>query len=441
MQYPFFFLLLLASAICPAWARAQSQSDFFDPGTLHEIRLEVNPADWRLLKQDYLLNTRYACEFHWAFNGQEVPVPQIAIRSRGQGSRSGIKPSLDVEFDYYDTRQTFLGLQSVVLRANTQDASMMHERVSMELMRRMGLPAPREAHAKLYVNGEYAGLYTIVEPVQRSFLRRVYGQDSGALYNYQYNGFFYFEDRGSNPLSYSPVPFEPQLNGQPSDTWPIAAMVETINKIPDSQFHSEVGRYLDINSFLAEIAVENYLAEQDGLIGDYALNNFFLYRFAGTTVHTFIPWDKSNTFFGRDWPILRNVFTNVLSRRALNFPDYLSFYLATLARAADVAGGEGGWLEQEIRYEYDQIREAAHEDPYKLCDFGATGTLHPCSNEEFEGEVGLMIGFVRQRAEDVRNQIAQLMQNIGATAGAVYDGPFFVQSTKHARLQTAPTER
>jgi spore coat protein CotH len=87
-----------------------------------------------------------------------MPLPEVSIRSRGKGSRSGVKPSLKVEFDYYDSRQNFVGLKTVVLRANTQDASMMHERVSMELMRKMGLPVPRETHTKLYVNGEYVGI-------------------------------------------------------------------------------------------------------------------------------------------------------------------------------------------------------------------------------------------------------------------------------------------
>jgi spore coat protein CotH len=76
---------------------------------------------------------------------------------------------------------------------------MMHERVSMELFRKMGLPAPRETHAKLYVNGDYVGLYTIVESIDKPFLRDRYGEDSGYLYNYQWQDAFFFEDRGPDP--------------------------------------------------------------------------------------------------------------------------------------------------------------------------------------------------------------------------------------------------
>ena len=92
----------------------------------------------------------------------------IGIRSRGNGSRSGVKPGLRVDFDRYAIAQKFLGLKSFVLRNNTQDPSNLHERLSMLFFRRMGLPASREVYARLFVNNEYRGLYTIVESVDKS---------------------------------------------------------------------------------------------------------------------------------------------------------------------------------------------------------------------------------------------------------------------------------
>jgi spore coat protein CotH len=406
MTHSALLFFLLALLLAPCGAQAQTPSDLFDPNKLHEVRLEVHPKDWALLKQNFLDNTRYACEFRWNFNGQDVSTPEIAVRSRGQGSRSGIKPSLQVEFNYYDSKQTFLGLKTVVLRANTQDASMMHERVSMEFMRRMGVAAPREAHTRLFVNGEYAGLYTIVESIDEPFLETAFGESNGFLHNYQYKDPFFFEDRGPDPATYSPSPFQPELNGPDSNPNSIPAMVQTLNNASDAAFKTATSAYVDFNAFLTVIATENFLAEQDGIIGDYGLNNFYLYRFAGGNRHTFIPWDKSNTFFAQDWPIMRNVETNRLSMRALAVPEFLDLYRSTLARAAALAGGPGGWLEQEIARQYQQIRQAAYEDPYKLCDPGATGILRPCSNADFDAEFANMIAFARGRAKEVLIQLA-----------------------------------
>jgi len=399
-------LTLLLFLVLASIAHAQTESDFFDPNKLHEIRLEIFPKDWSTLKERFLENTRYGCEFHWTFNGRDITVPEVAIRSRGKGSRSGVKPSLKVEFDYYDTKQTFVGLKTIVLRANTQDASMMHERVSIELMRRMGMPGSREAHTKLYVNGEYVGLYTIVESIDKAFLRNAYGEDTGYLYNYQYKDPFFFEDRGPDPASYSPVPFEPEFNSQTPAPGPIASMIQAINQSSDAQFQAAASQYVDLPAFLTEAAVENFLAEQDGLVGAYGLNNFYLYRFGGRNAHTFIPWDKSNTFFAMDWPIMRNIETNRLARRALAIPELLAIYRNALVRAAEVAGGPGGWLEQEITREYQQIQQAAYADTYKLCDPGASGILRPCSNAEFDAAYAFMIDFARRRSSDVLFQLA-----------------------------------
>src|SRR5437868_10333748 len=100
---------------------------FFDDTVLHEIRLTINSRDWQSLKDHYLDNTYYPCDFKW----RDKTVRGIGIRSRGTGSRSGVKPGLRVDFDRYVTDQKFLGLKSFVLRNNTQDPSNLHERLSM----------------------------------------------------------------------------------------------------------------------------------------------------------------------------------------------------------------------------------------------------------------------------------------------------------------------
>src|SRR5439155_8468449 len=137
------------------------------------------------------------------------------MRSRGTGSRSGVKPGLRVDFDRYVTEQTFLGLKSFILRNNTQDPSNLHERLSMHLFRRMNLPAPREAHTRLFVNNEYVGLYTIVESGDKAFLKRQFDEDEGYLFKYDYPTDaqpYRFEYRGSDPQLYVPLPFKPETH-------------------------------------------------------------------------------------------------------------------------------------------------------------------------------------------------------------------------------------
>jgi CotH kinase protein len=393
-------------------------ADFFNDNVVQEIRLTINPRDWSQLKLEFQQNTYYGCHFTW--NGQVIR--NVGIRSRGTGSRSGTKPGLRVDFDRYTSKQRFLGLKSVVLRNNIQDPTMLHERVAMKFFQRMGLPASREAHARLFVNDSYVGLYTIVEAIDKDFLKRHYQEEDGHLYEYEYDSEdqpYYFTDRGNDPASYMPKPFKPATHEKDPNVAPIISMVKTINEAPDSQFRGAIAQFLDLDKLLAHLATENFLAETDGFLGNYAMNNFYLYRFENKDLSTVIPWDKSHTFtVGPDHSIWHNIHApswlqNRLMERIMEFPDLVDVYVNALGRASDLAStppvetpspqqtvdGETpapvkGWLETEVLRQYQQIRQFALEDPFK-----------PHSNEEFEAAVQSLLFFARERANFVRPQV------------------------------------
>ncbi len=387
---------------------------FFSDEVVQQINLTINPRDWKELRENFLTNRYFPCHFAW--NG--ITVRNVGIRSRGTGSRSGTKPGLRVDFDYYTAKQRFLNLKSVVLRNNTQDASMLHERVSMKLFSRMGIEAPREAHLKLFVNDEYAGLYTIVESVDKVFLERHFRQNDGFLYEYDYDAEdepYFFEYRGADPAAYSPKPFKPSTHEKDPDPSPLEALARVINEARGSEFRARIAEYLDMRRFMTHVATENFLAETDGILGDWAMNNFYFYRFEGRTLSTFIPWDKSHAFTsGFEHNIFHNVDVtssrrNRLMERAMELPELVDAYLDALLRAAEIASsvapqGDGapagpqpaGWLEGEILREYRQIREAALADPYK-----------PFSNEQFEAGVQAMLAFARERSRYVTETVGR----------------------------------
>jgi spore coat protein CotH len=287
----------------------------------------------------------------------------------------------------------------------------MRERVSMTFFRQLGIPAPRDVHTRLYINDQYAGVYTIVEYVDPVFLQHTFGENAGYLYSYEWTFPWGFNDLGGGSSNYSPLPFKPENNFTHFDPSPIPYLVQTINGAPDAQFSASVSLYLDLNAMFREIAAEAFISEEDGILGAFALNNFFLYRFENTVRHTVIPWDKSNTFWTVNQDIYLNFSTNVLTRRALMAaPDLITLFKDYMRQAAAIAGGPGGWLEQEITKEYNQIRQAVYDDPYKLCYPDPTdpaGVINPCSNNHFEAEVNYMIQFARSRSAKVLGQLEQ----------------------------------
>jgi spore coat protein CotH len=357
---------------------ATASSDaFFDDSVLHEIRLDINSKDWQALKENYLANTYYPADFRW---GADV-VRNVGIRSRGTASRSGVKPGLRVDFNRYSTDQTFLGLKSFILRNNTTDASSLHDRLGTLFFRRMGVPASREAQTKLYVNGAYAGLYSVVESIDKSFLSRTFNENDGYLYKYDRNvgdAPYYFEYLGQDAASYVPRPFKPETHETDPQPQPLVDMVRMVADLSDEMFRSSIAEYLDLAAFVKHVALESFLAETDGVLGDSGMNNFYLYRLNGQRLHVLIPWDKSEaTNNGPTHPITHNIddvsdaMRNRLMVRVWRFDDLKNLYLDTLlacvtSAAETVPDDQRGWMEREVEREFAQIQEAALSDPEKL---------------------------------------------------------------------------
>src|SRR5437868_11089758 len=105
-----FFVLALAGVS----SARQLARDFFDDTVIHDIRLDVDPADWAALKQNYMDNTYYKADV----SSGPLSAVAVGIRSRGRGSRSPDKPNLDVNVNKYAKKQTFAGLGFFILKAN-----------------------------------------------------------------------------------------------------------------------------------------------------------------------------------------------------------------------------------------------------------------------------------------------------------------------------------
>ena len=177
-----------------------------------------------------------------------------AFGPAGIGSRSGTKPGLRVDFDRYSTDQEFLGLKSLVLDNLTQDSSGIHETVTMALFARLGIPAPREAHTRLYVNNEYVGLYVIVESVDKDLLARVFGvidedtQNDGFLFEFNYEDEWRLEYLGDELRPYMER-FDAKTNESKSDEEkyrPIEELVRLVNETREDRLAEAIGGLLDL---------------------------------------------------------------------------------------------------------------------------------------------------------------------------------------------------
>jgi spore coat protein H len=374
-------------------ASGQTTEDLFSTATLQRIDLELHSSDWSKLKENFRTNTYYPADFKW--NGQTVF--NVGIRSRGRGSRHPHKPGLKIDFDQYSTNQKFLGLKSLVLDNLTQDPSGIHETVAMAFMARMGIPTPRETHVRLYVRGEYIGLYALVEAIDKDFLARVYGsigddvQNDGWLYEFTWQEDWRWSDLGTD-LREIKLRFEATTHESRPDEDKYRRIQELItlsNQTPPERFVEVIGPRFDLPGFIRFVAAQAFLGDTDGFLGAFGINNFYLYRLENQEKHVLIAWDTDNTFWGPLFRIAPDD-TNVLMQQLMRIPEYNALWYAELARAVQLAE-QDGWLETEIMTNVQRIDTAMREDVYK-----------PYSNNSYEGESGEMLSFARERIAYVK---------------------------------------
>jgi spore coat protein CotH len=375
----------------PVPATAQTAEQLFDASQLQEVRLFVNARDLEELRSRYLENIYYPADVQWG----GTTVRNAAVRSRGGGSRSPSKPGLLLDFDRFVTGQTFLGRRAIVIDNLWQDPSMVRERVAMALFARMGLAAPLESFCRLYINNEYAGVYALVENIDKAFLQRTGGVDTAYLHEYHWLTPYYLADLGDDLNAYSPL-FEPRTHESESAAAlfdPIRELVRAINEPSDTLWRAGIERQVDLGQLLAFAAVESFVAELDGLLGYAGVNNFYLHRAAGSTVHQLIPWDRDNAFQAVEASIFARVEENPLVRRALTHPDLYAAFLDALERTARAAAN--GWLENEVRAAVSVTQAAAAEDP-----------LAPYATADREAAIAHLLDFARRRPQIVLDQVA-----------------------------------
>ena len=297
----------------------------------------MHDADWEKLKQNFQSNDYYPADLIW----NDITVRNVGIRSRGLGSRSATKPGLRVDFNRYTTGGTFLGLKSFVLDNLVQDWSGVRETVAMRFFAKMGIHAPREAHVRLYVRGEYAGLYAVVESIDKEMLARSFGsigddtQNDGHLYEYNFTDPWRFNHPGSD-LAFYKTRFSPKTHESESDEQlyrRIEEVVRLANELPSDRYLSDLDPKLDLRYLIRYVAVQNFLGENDGFLGYDGMNNFYFYRKENSEQFVFIAWDEDNAFWGPEFGLTTRHEENVVLRKAMEVRELSRFVLRHARRS------------------------------------------------------------------------------------------------------------
>ncbi len=271
--------------------------DIFPTNRVLDIQITVADEDWdtiRYQSRDFfsaLHESRKVAppEAPYTYVDASVTIdgvvfPNVGVRKKGfLGSLSTTRPSLKVKLNHTDKDAGIGGLTNLTLNNNQQDISLMSQFMGYALFNAAGSPAPRCAYAKVTVNGVNLGVYSHVETVRKSFLRRAFGTDDGTLYEGPYVD-FYEGWLGS---------FEHKTGDDAPGREKIQQLIEVLNG-DGKNIEGAIGELVDLDTFYTFWAIEGLLGFWDGYSGNN--NNFFIYLNPTTDKFHFLPWGADSLF-------------------------------------------------------------------------------------------------------------------------------------------------
>ena len=328
----------------------------FEPDRLLEIEIELDPADWEVLRHEHHDARAFAetCPSGWPESPYTVfpgtitidgeTVADVGVRKKGfLGSITPERPSLKISFDETVPDRTYLGLSRMTLNNNRQDASQANTCLAYRVFREAGVPAPRCNHARVTVNGQYLGTYSHVESIRRSMLARWFGDDGGNLYEGAVADLrpIWVDDYESKP-------------GNDDDRADLQALIDVLaTDGPDLE--ARLAPSLDVDAFTTFWAAEVLVDHWDGYTGN--ANNHYLYRDPGNGRFYFLPWGPDSAF-GQvnpfvDFEVPTSLFaTTILPSRLHALPEARARYQARLLELLDRA-----WDEDALLAEVDRIEQ------------------------------------------------------------------------------------
>jgi spore coat protein CotH len=370
-------------------ARPQPAFSVHDDTLVHQAELTMSADDWRSIIDDSQGDTLR----HASLTYDGVVVDDVGVHPSGESSRipGNQKQSFRVKFDAFGHGK-FAGLKEINIKGEYDDHSMMRERLAYFVFRAM-LPTPQAAHVRLVVNGQLRGLYTIREVWDADSIGPHFAQPLGPLYRVRGAiGADPYAYLGTATTAYVPLPWEPHIDKPSRTDDVIPALLDVVNNNP--QMLDSVVDVEDLLDYLAAFAV---VMATDGFVGDHGVSDHFQYFDPQSGKFFILPWDPDNTFSSQneapDRSITKSFDSNGLSRLVSDNSDLRARYAAKIGAVMSTVSLTA--LQAEADAIYQQIQQAAYEDPFKIF-----------SNSDFDWSEGYIKDFAAQRYASLQQQIA-----------------------------------
>jgi spore coat protein H len=382
--------------------------DFYRLDEVQSIHLRVAEDDLQRMRAALPKRISVQASFRW----RDISVENVAIRFKGDSSSGPTqqhKRSFLIKFNEYADDQRFLGLRRVSFDNGVQFGSVFSETIITEILRDQRITTHRCNYAKLFLNGEYQGVYVNVERIDESFIEHHLPDSNGLLFKVDEGGpGANLQFLGDDPSAYARA-FEPQTNSAKREQHRLVEFIRMINQSKPSEFAANLDSRFETDDFLRVTAVMLFSGAFDQLTG-WNPHNYYLYYDGKHDRWRYLPWDLDVGFsavaFGRiqvladwnaAWPVAGQM-PNPLLERIVADPVLLQRYRDTAQIILDKYF-EPERLCEIIDARYTLIKEDLLADP-----FPHRRVTNP-EDQSYDDIVASMKEFVRNRYASARQQL------------------------------------
>ncbi|KAL6605567.1 coth-domain-containing protein [Neocallimastix sp. 'constans'] len=229
-----------------------------------------------------------------------------ALELIGFDSRRYKKLSWKIKMD-----KKILGRKSLKLRANSNDASLMRDKLTSELYKSLDVPTYSSAYARLIINDDVYGLYSIVDSIGGNWIASaIHGNDKARVgYTYKTFAGANLEYHGDSPSEYNPGVYKiaeidkDDINANGNDYYRLIQFTKSYKEWDDQYGNDQsnaaveaLEKFFNLDSLLRQMVVEALVFAFD----DFWANsgNFALYYNPEQDKYQIIPYDFDGSFYG-----------------------------------------------------------------------------------------------------------------------------------------------
>jgi spore coat protein H len=274
--------------------------DLFGASSVPTFDLYLPATDWQSL-QEHATDEEYV-EAEACYEGRSLG--PIGLRFKGsygslyscfddQGVNHCRKLGIKLKFSKYYPEQRFFGLKRLNLQGYRYDATYVKERLAYDLYRSAGIVAPRAAWALVRVNDEPQGLFGMVEEIDGRFTADRWPENPDQNL---------YKEAWPVQTDATWVASRLKTNEEQGDVAAFVAFSQAMLDADDDSLRDTLGEYTDLDYFARYMAVDDAIANFDGVTAYYASDdlvwagnhNFYFYEEAPDHF-TIVPWDLEST--------------------------------------------------------------------------------------------------------------------------------------------------